>query len=307
MRPRDLTSYITLSLVWGVSFAVLQRVVHAFGWAGAVSFRALIAGTILLIIAAVSRRKLDFSIGLRPFAVVGATTVAAQLIGMSFALPRIGSAMAAIFVATIPLFSMLIGQLWRIEKVTAQGRIGLLLGAGGILLLVGFPAVPVTGTFLLGCAASLTGSIAAAFGSNYARKYLAGVSSWEVTIGSFLCGGAMTLPLLLVVPVPAAPTVSDFGYLVFLAAVMSSLAYVLYFRLIADLGPTRAISVEFFVTAIAVAVGTSIQHEHLSLMQLLGALVIVTGCSLVLGLVPRRGAINRNGTPLSSILDGTKR
>jgi drug/metabolite transporter (DMT)-like permease len=293
VRPRDLTSYVTLSVVWGVSFAVLQRVVHAFGWAGAVSFRALIAGTILLIIAAITRRKLDFSVGLWPFAVVGATTVAAQLIGMSFALPRIGSAMAAIFVATIPLFSMLIGQLWRIEKITAPGRIGLLLGASGIVLLVGFPAAPITGTFLLGCAAALTGSVAAAFGSNYARKYLEGVSSWDVTIGSFLCGGLMTLPLLLVMPVPRPPSLADFGYLVFLAAVMSSLAYVLYFRLVADLGPTRALSVEFFVTTVAVLVGTIGEHEHLSPMQFAGAVVIITGCTLVLGLTPRRRATSR--------------
>ncbi len=112
MRGRDITDYGLLSVVWGISFAVLLQVVRAFGWAGAVAFRALIAGTILLVIAAVTRRKLDFSAGWRPFAVVGATTGAGQLIGMSFALPRIGSAMAAIFVGTIPLFSMTIGRFW---------------------------------------------------------------------------------------------------------------------------------------------------------------------------------------------------
>ena len=158
---------------------------------------------------------------------------------------------------------------------------------------MGFPAVPITGTFLLGCAASLTGSVAAAFGSNYARKYLEGVSSWEVTIGSFLCGGLMTLPLLLVVPVPRLPSVNDFGYLVFLAAVMSSLAYVLYFRLVADLGPTRALSVEFFVTAVAVLVGTIGEHEHLSPVQFIGAVVIITSCTLVLGLMPRPRTVSR--------------
>jgi drug/metabolite transporter (DMT)-like permease len=269
---------------------VLQRVVHGFGWIGAVSFRALIAGLILLAIAAATRRRLNFGAGWRPFAVVGATTVAGQLIGMSFAVPRIGTAMAAIFVGSIPLFTMLVARLWRLERMTLPGKAGLVLGLGGIVLLVGFPAVPVTGSFLLGCAAALGGSVSAAFGSNYARRRLRSTGSYEVTTGSFLFGGLMTLPLLAFVPVPAPPSVTDFGFLIGLAAMMSSLAYVLFFRLVAELGATRAISVEFFVTAIAVTIGSVVEHERLSVPQIAGAVVIIAGCSLVLGLVPTRSA-----------------
>ena len=279
-----MADYGALSVVWGMSFAVLQRVVRAFGWVGAVTFRALLAGAILLILSAILRRRLDFGPRRLPYLVVGATTVAAQLIGMSYAVPRIGTAMAAIFVGAIPLFSMVIGQLWGLERITPAGRIGLLLGIAGIVLLVGFPARPFTDEFLAGCAGSLGASVAAAFGSNYARRHLSGIGSWEVTIGSFLAGGLLTLPLLLAVPVPGPLRPPDFGYLLLLGGVMSALAYVLYFRLVADLGPTRAISVEFVVTAIAVVVGAVVLGERLSLIQLAGAAVIVIGCGLVLDL-----------------------
>ena len=121
MKRRDVIDYAILSAVWGVSFVVLLKAVKAFGWAGAVTFRCLLAGALLLAVAAATRRRLDFSVGWWPFAVVGATTVAGQLVGMSFAIPRIGSAMAAIFVGTIPLFSMVIGWLWGLERVTAAG------------------------------------------------------------------------------------------------------------------------------------------------------------------------------------------
>jgi drug/metabolite transporter (DMT)-like permease len=277
-----------LSVVWGVSFAVLLKVVQAFGWVGAVTFRALIAGSLLIAIGAARKRRLDFSAGWLPFAVVGATTVAGQLIGMSFATPRIGTAMAAIFVGTIPLFSMVIGLVWGLERFTVLGGIGLVLGIVGIVLLVGFPAVPVTASFVIGCCGSLLGAVSAAFGSNYARRYLRGVGSWEVTAGAFLSGGLLTLPLLVLVPVPTVPRPVDYVYLLLLGGVMSALAYVLFFRLVADLGATRAISVEFVVTAIAVVIGSVLLHERLSLAQLAGALVIVSGCSLVLGLVPLR-------------------
>ena len=283
-----MADYGVLSVVWGCSFIVLQQAVRGFGWLGAASFRSLIAGLILLVIAAVTRRKLRFSAGWRPFAVVGATTVAGQLMGMSFAVPRIGTAMAAIFVGAIPLFTMLIGRLWGLEQITARGQLGLVFGFGGIVLLVGFPAVPITGSFLLGCAAALAGSVSAAFGSNYARRRLQGTGSYEVSTGSFLFGGLMMLPLLALVPVPGPPSVADFGYLLVLASMMSSLAYVLFFRLVAELGATRAISVEFFVTAIAVTIGSVVEHERLSVPQIAGAVVIIAGCVLVLGLVPAR-------------------
>jgi len=287
VHRRQVVDYLVLAGVWGASFVLVLRVVQAFGWVGAVAFRALTASVILTLIAVVTRRRLAFG-SWRPLAVVGATTVAGQLVGLSVATPLIGTAMAAIFVAAIPLFSMVIGQLWGIERITAGGRAGLVLGFLGVVLLVGFPAVPVTGRFVLGCAASLLSAMSAALGSNYARRHLQAVGSWEQTIGAFFFGGTLTLPLLLVVPVPRAPALPDYLNLAVLAAMCSALAYVLYFRLIAEAGATIAISVEFLVTVVAVGIGALLLGERLSPAQLVGGAVIITGCSLVLGLVPGR-------------------
>jgi drug/metabolite transporter (DMT)-like permease len=287
VHRRQVLDYLGLAVIWGLSFVLILKVVQAFGWVGAVAFRAFIASAILLLLALVSRRRLRFG-RWWPLVVVGATTVAGQLVGLNIATPRIGTAMAAIFVGTIPLFSMVIGQVWGIEHVTSSGRIGLVLGFAGIVLLVGFPAVPVTGAFVLGCVCSVLGAVCAAFGSNYARRHLQAIGSWEQTIAAFVVGGMVTLPLLFVVPVPATPSLVDVGYLVLLAGMCSALAYVLYFRLVAEVGATIAISVEFLVTVIAVVVGAVLLGEKLSVVQLLGGAVIILGCGLVLGLFPRR-------------------
>ncbi len=289
MHRRQVVDYVAMALIWGVSFVLVLRAVGAFGWVGAVSLRALAASGILVAGAMATRRRLDFGGRWVPIAVVGATTVAGQLIGLSFATPRIGTAMAAILVASIPLFSMVIGQAWGIERITAAGRVGLVLGFGGVVLLVGFPAVPVTAEFVLGCAASLFGCGCAAVGSNYARRHLREVGSWEQTTGAFLAGGLMTLPLLLLVPVPGVPSAGDVALLLLLAGMCSSLAYVLYFRLVAEAGATVAVSVEFLVTVIAVFVGAVLLGEPLTPAQLAGGAVIIGGCSLVLGLVPIPG------------------
>ncbi|KQS65304.1 hypothetical protein ASG39_08630 [Rhizobium sp. Leaf371] len=286
MKQRDVVAYLFLAFAWGLSFLVLLHVVDAFGWVGAVTLRSFVAGGTLLAFAALGRRVLRFGPRRMPFVIVGATTVAGQLIGLSYATPRIGTAMAAILVAAIPLFSMVIAHLWKLERIRAQGLVGLVTGTIGIVLLVGFPAVPITPDFLLGCAASLFSAFCAAFGSNYASHRLRGIGSLEVTIGAFLSGGLMTLPLLLVVPVPGLPSWTDLGALLVLGCVMSALTYVTYFRLVASIGATRTISVEFAVTIVAVLVGALVLDEPITPVQIAGAAVIIAGCALVLGLLP---------------------
>lgn len=288
MHPRDLAAYLFLALTWGVSFLVILNVVEAFGWVGAVSLRALIAAGTLALLAAVMGRALQLRPLIKPLLVVGATTVAGQLIGLSYATPRIGTAMSAIMVASIPLFSMIIARLWGLEKISRQGLLGLLLGILGIGMLVGFPAQTVSDEFIHGCLASLGGCISAAYGSNYASLHLRGQDPWTVTGGAFLCGGLLTLPLLLVVPLPTLPTLNDWLYLLVSGAVMSATTYVLYFGLVARIGATRTISVEFAVTLVAVLIGALFLGEALSGLQLLGGLVICVGCMLVLGLIPGR-------------------
>lgn len=288
MQPRDIAAYLFLAIAWGFSFLVVLKVVHAFGWVGAVTFRAFVAGGTLALLAALVGRSLRLRPLLKPLLVVGATTVAGQLIGLSYATPRIGTAMSAILVATIPLFSMIIGRLWGLEKITVRGLFGLLLGVLGIVMLVGFPAQPVTETFIHGCIASLSGCLCAAFGSNYASLHLRGQDPWTVTGGAFLAGGVLTLPLLVLVPVPAMPQASDWLYLLLSGSVMSATTYVLYFGLVARIGATRTISVEFVVTLVAVLIGALFLDEALSLLQAAGGVVILVGCMLVLGLLPTR-------------------
>lgn len=287
MAPRDIVSYVFLAVAWGASFVVLVRVVDAFGWAAAVSFRSILAGGLLWLVAR-RRRPIHFDAGWKHYSAVGATTVAGQLICLSYATPRIGTAMAAIMVAAIPLFSMLIAQAWGTEKITRQRVAGLLVGTVGIVLLVGFPAVPLTWWFVFDCLVSLAGSLFAALGSNYVSRNLADTDPWEVTSAAFLTGGVMTLPFLLVVPIPRLPGPSDFLHLLVLAGIASALTYVIYFRLVSRIGPTRAISVEFAVTVVAVLIGGLILDEPLTLIQLIGGGVIIAGCILVLGLVPWR-------------------
>ena len=74
MTPKDLAAYLFLAIAWGLSFLVLDKVVAAFGWAGAVSFRVLFAGVALLVVAMLAGRRLALGRLWPKLTVVGATT-----------------------------------------------------------------------------------------------------------------------------------------------------------------------------------------------------------------------------------------
>ena len=285
MKAEISTKFTILALLWGVSFLLLLRVVEAFDWAAAISVRAFIASGSVLLLAAIIRKKLDFSIGVKHFALLGLTSVTFQLIGLSLAVPRIGTALTAILVGAIPLFSSVIGRLMKIENIDRSGFIGLLLGFVGIIFLVGFPSGEFGDQFFLGFFVCFFGCMSAAFGSNYSKLKMSSVGNWEQVIGAFFFGGLFTSPILLFVPIKAGVVPMDWLYMVSLAVFCSAFCYVIYFSLVSKIGATRSISVEFLVTVVAVLIGAFYLNEAITVIQLFGAALVILGSILILDLL----------------------
>ena len=285
MKTEISTKFAILSLLWGVSFLLLLRVVDAFDWAAAISVRSFIASGSVVLLALMIGKKLDFSIGVKHFAILGFTSVSMQLIGLSLAVPRIGTALTAILVGAIPLFSSVIGRLMKIEQIDRKGFYGLILGFIGIVFLVGFPSGQFSDQFFLGFSVCVIGCISAAFGSNYSKLKMSAAGNWEQVIGAFFFGGLFTAPILFFVPIKSGVLAMDWLYMVLLAVFCSAFCYVIYFSLVAKIGATRSISVEFLVTVVAVLVGAFYLNEAISLIQLFGALLVIVGSVLILDLL----------------------
>jgi drug/metabolite transporter (DMT)-like permease len=285
MKAEISTKFAILSLLWGVSFLLLLRVVDAFDWAAAISVRSFIASGSVVLLALMIGKKLDFSIGVKHFAILGFTSVSMQLIGLSLAVPRIGTALTAILVGAIPLFSSVIGRLMKIEQIDRKGFYGLILGFIGIVFLVGFPSGQFSDQFFLGFSVCVIGCISAAYGSNYSKLKMSAAGNWEQVIGAFFFGGLFTSPILLFVPIKTGLNSTDWINMVLLAVFCSAFCYVIYFSLVAKIGATRSISVEFLVTVVAVLVGAFYLNEVISLIQLFGALLVIIGSVLILDLL----------------------
>jgi len=277
--------YFWVFMMWGASFYWLALAIPEFGWAGTVAFRSFVASGLLFAIAKATRRSLDFQSEWKHYAVLGFTSVGLNLGGMNFALTRLGSSLTAILVTTIPLYSLLIEWIWHKKRPTTLMLIGLITGFIGVVILIGFTPQKIDGHFLMGVLGSAIASSGFAFGGSYAKVNTPHVAPWEQTIGTFLFGGLFTLPLILIVPlVQVPPSAKAIGALITVAATASSLAYIMYFKLVDEIGATKALTTEFLVPVVAVILGALFLNERITSVQLIGAAVVFIGCGLVLGL-----------------------
>ena len=286
---RQLHMYFWTFFMWGASFYWLALCIPEFGWAATVAFRSMAASGLLVLVAVATRRRLDFQGEWKNLAVLGLFSVGLNLGGMNFALTRIGSSLTAILVTTIPLYSLLIEWAWHRKRPTLLMLIGLVTGFAGVVILVGFTPQKIDGQFLLGILGSAIASSGFAFGGSWAKAHLPHMGNYEQTIGTFLFGALFTLPLIAVVPFHVfPPSLKAIGAVVTVAATASSFAYILYFKLVDEIGATKALTTEFLVPVVAVIIGWLALNERITGVQLLGAAVIFVGCSLVLGLGQRK-------------------
>jgi drug/metabolite transporter (DMT)-like permease len=115
---------------------------------------------------------------------------------------------------------------------------------------------------------------------------MSSAGNWEQVIGAFFFGGLFTAPILFFVPIKSGLAVVDWLNMVLLAVFCSAFCYVIYFSLVAKIGATRSISVEFLVTVVAVLVGAFYLNEAITLIQLFGASFVIIGSVLILDLLP---------------------
>ena len=117
----------------------------------------------------------------------------------------------------------------------------------------------------------------------YTKRYASHLPSLEVAAASQLSAGVMLLPMLLLFPPIAMPTPLAWGAAVALALFSTAFAFLLYFRLIINVGPVKALTVNFLAPLFGVTGGVFLLGERATANALTGAMVILVGTALVIG------------------------
>ena len=289
MRTRDLIELLLLAALWGASFLFMRISTPEFGPVAMTALRVSGAALCLLPLLLVGGQGSDLRRHWRAIAVVGVVNSALPFVLFGVAALALQGGLSAIFNATAPMWGALIAWGWFGERLTRTRGLGLLLGFGGVLTLAWDKASLKPGehgvSATLAIAACLAAALCYGFAVHYTRRRLQGVAPMAVAAGSQLAAA-----LLLAAPAwwlwPAAPPGAlAWWSMAGLALLCTALAYLLYFRLIAQVGPARAITVTFLVPLFAVLWGALFLAETLTPAMALGCAVILLGTALTTGVL----------------------
>jgi drug/metabolite transporter (DMT)-like permease len=292
MRGRDVADLLLLAAVWGASFLFMRMGAAEFGPLALAFLRVAGAGLLLCPLLFWQGHGGLLVTHWRPLAAVGLVNSALPFALYGVAALVLSTGLMAIFNATAPLWGGLIAWAWLHERPTAWRLLGMGIGFAGVLgLSLGKASLPAGAVGLSpswGVAACLGAALLYGYGANLARRSTVGLPSMAVAAGSQLAAALLLLPLAVWAWPEQMPSARAWGAVALLAFLCTGLAFVLYFRLIARVGPARAISVTFLVPAFAAAWGFAVLGERPTLAMLLGFGVILVGTSLSTGLLAPR-------------------
>jgi drug/metabolite transporter (DMT)-like permease len=289
LKRADVGELIGLAAIWGASFLLMRLGAGQFGPV-ALAFVRVCGATLFLLPLLVARGQWPaLRAHARPIFLVGITNSALPFLAYSYAALAITAGLSAVFNAATPLFAALIAWVWLRDRLTPSRILGLVIGFAGVLWLVWNKASfkPDASGVSSGWAvvACIAATVCYGWSASFTKRRLQGVPPLAVATGSQLSAAIfLVLPALWFWP-KAMPGATSWLAAALLAVVCTGVAYVLYFRLIAHIGPANAVSVTFLIPIFAVVWGYLLLGETVTTAMAIGCLVIVAGTSLAIGML----------------------
>jgi drug/metabolite transporter (DMT)-like permease len=277
----DYARLVALAAIWGAAFIFMRVAAPVLGPAWTPELRVLIGGLALL----AWFRAIGFDPGLRVhwrfYLLIGTVNIAIPFVLYSFASMHAPASLLSITNATSPIFGLAWAALFRDERITLRKAVGLSLGVAGVALIAQPSSAASEPLFGWAVAAALGACCAYGLAGPLIKRFARGASPRGMAAGNQLAAAVVLIPLLPLLPPLAAPSALVIANLLGLALLASGVAFVLYFRLIADVGATRALTVTYLIPLFGILWGWLFLGEALPAAALAGGALILAGTVLV--------------------------
>jgi len=281
VTPADTARLVALAAIWGAAFIFMRVAAPVLGPAWTPELRVLIGGLALL----AWFRAIGFDPGLRLhwrfYLLIGTVNIAVPFVLYSFAAMHAQASLLSITNATSPIFGLAWAALFGDERVTLRKALGLSLGVAGVALIAQPSSAASEPLFGWAVAAALGACCAYGLAGPLIKRYAGEASPRGMAAGNQLAAAVVLLPLLPLLPPLAAPTALVIVNMLALALLASGVAFVLYFRLMADVGATRALTVTYLIPLFGIFWGWLFLGEALPAAALAGGVLILAGTVLV--------------------------
>lgn len=265
-----------MAVIWGIPYLLIKIAVAELTPATLVFFRTLIGGAILLPLAARAglRQLLPYW---KPIVAYTFVEVAAPWILLADAERRISSSLAGLLIAGVPLVGAMLAWVMRSDdRLDSRRLAGLGIGLLGVAILAG---LEVSGDLWAAVEVGLV-TVGYAIGPMIIARRLTAAPAVGVVWASLALTAIVYAPLALVERPAALPSLAAILSLAGLGVVCTAVAFLLFFALIAEVGPIRATVITYFNPAVALALGIAVLGEPLTPGIVLGSILIAFGSYL---------------------------
>lgn len=281
MRASDIIRLVLLAAIWGGSFVFLRVVAPALGAIVTADLRVSIAWAALAIYCRAAGIDMAWRRFWLQYLVIGLFNAALPFFLFAFAAQHIPASYSAILNATSPFFGALFAGLWLGEAITWVKGVGFVFGIAGVALVTGVAPDAAGGSSIWAMAACLLAALCYGFVGVYTKKFAAAANPRAIATGCQLMASLLLLPL---VPfnLSAGPVTAFIALNMILFALLSSgVAFLLYYRLIADIGPTKSLTVTFLMPVFTMIWAALFLGEAVTLVMICGCGLILAGTALV--------------------------
>lgn len=282
MNTPSLIRLILLSAIWGASFMLTRIGAPVIGPAVLIALRLGLAALFLLAFGVVLKKNLGSFKDWKHFAIFGFFNSALPFLLFAIAAKTLSASLLSILNATSPIWAAVIGAVWFRTRLSLKSVVGLALGVVGVALLVGFDHSALQEGAPLAIALTLGAAVCYGIATTYA-KTAAKIHPFANAHGCMWAGALLVLPAVPAFGHTFTPTPEMIALVLAIGIVCSGIAYLLYFRLVEDVGPTSALTVTFIVPVFGVIWGHIFLDEPITVATIAGALIVIVGTAMVTG------------------------
>ncbi|MBN3492537.1 DMT family transporter [Vibrio neptunius] len=287
MSTASFLRLICLAGIWGGSFLFMKIAANTFGPAYLIEFRVGFAAISLFLVSLYLRKKLAFRNHFSHFMIIGLFNTALPFLLFAYAAQTLNASTLSVLNSTAAIWGALIGVFWHKSTLSGKAIFGMLLGVSGVVVLVGWDAVNIGVSAALPIGASIMAACSYGIATNY-TKTAPKVASFENAHGNMWAAVLWILPLLPFVPMQGEPSTREMLAVGALGVICTGVAYLLYFRLVADEGAASALSVTFLIPVFGIIWGALILDEPIGINTFAGTILVLSGTMLVTGFSPTR-------------------
>ena len=269
--------FALLGFLWGTPYLFLKIAVEEIPTAAIVFFRVLV-GAIVLIPITLRGKNLAIARKYWPFVLLYAIT---ELIGpwylITHAEQKISSGLTGLLVATVPIWSAVLASIFGDHTVWHKSRLfGLIIGFIGVVAVVGIESLSGRQD-LVSILMVLLAAIGYAYAINMINRRIPEVPGIAINTWAMIITMIVYLPFVFLNMPTEVPSIEAVGSVLALGVFCTAIAFIIFFKLVAEVGPPRASFITYLNTAVAVLLGVIILGEPITLGITIGLPLVLIG------------------------------